>query len=148
VKEKNIFVSASIQNNKYIGAYGAIIEDNGKTLELAKFYPTTGYRLRLLGVVAALNHLFEPCEVTVYVDSKYIVNSYNQGWVISWRKSGWFLNNGEEAKNADVWSELLILTEKHNVDFVWIRKHNGSEYGSLHNMRCVQLAINAEKYKW
>jgi ribonuclease HI len=145
MKVVDIFISAYV-NKFHAGAYGAVIVENGKTVELSQYYKqTTQRRIRLFGVVSALNNLPNPYEATVYVDSEYIVDGINKGWANIWRKRDWLISDDSKAKNADLWNSLLDLTERHNVDFVWIRKHNGNEYGYEYNARCVELAINAVK---
>jgi ribonuclease HI len=145
-----IFVGAYVNDPKAdvsrVGAYGVVIEENGTTRELsACHWPTTKHRIRLSAITAALNTLSELCEATVYVDSEYIVNGINKGWAKSWRRRNWRISNCEKAKNADLWDKLLTLTEKHDLDFVWVRNHNGYEYGAVYNARCDEMAINAVK---
>ena len=143
MREVNIYIGAYV-NFLRIGAYGAVIEDNGKTRELSRCYhSTTEYRIRLSGVTAALNTLTESCEVTLYTDSEYVVNGINKGWAKSWSRNNWRISDGKEAKNADLWAKLLNLTEKHNIDFVWIRCRNGFEYGNEYFKRCDELAIDS-----
>lgn len=141
----NIYVSTYI-NPLRTGSYGVVIEESGKTRELSACYrSTTNYRIQLFGVVNALNSLSESCELTIYVDSQYIANGINKDWAKSWRRRNWRIKNGEKAKNADLWEILLNMTEKHNMDFVCLQRHNGQEYGYEYYKRCNELAIEAVK---
>lgn len=141
----SIYVS-TYNNDLGVGGYGVVIEYSGKTKELsACHYPTTKYRIRLLGVTSALNTLPESCEITIYIDSTYIVDGINKDWAKSWRRRNWHIKNGEKTKNADLWEILLNLTEKHNIDFVCLQRHNGQEYGHEYYKRCNELAIEAVK---
>jgi ribonuclease HI len=88
-----------------------------------------------------LEGLNEPCRVTVYSDSKYVVDAITKGWVIKWRSKGWMRNSKEEAKNVDLWQRLLQLAEGHQVRWVWVKGHADNEY----NNRCDRLAVNAIK---
>ena len=145
MKAVNIYVGTYV-NTLRIGAYGVIIEDNGTTKELSGSYrSTTEHRIRLSGVNVALNTLIESCEVTLYTDSEYVINGIKKGWAKSWSRRNWRISDGKKAKNADLWEELLDLTEKHNIDFVWIRCRNGSEYGHEYFQRCDELAIESIK---
>ena len=85
--------------------------------------------------VKALELLKEPCEVTLYSDSKYLVDAFLQGWVYTWRAKGW-KRGKEELKNPDLWERLFALTELHKVTFVWVKGHAGHDY----NERCDILA--------
>lgn len=88
-----------------------------------------------MAAISGLSALKEPCHVTLYSDSKYLVDAFLQGWVSSWRDHGW-RRGKEELKNPDLWERLYSLVEMHKVDFVWVKGHNGHAY----NERCDALA--------
>lgn len=101
---------------------------------------TTNNRMELTGVIEALSKLTEPCEVTVYTDSKYVSDAINKGWLSSWQRMNWKKKDGE-VKNPELWQRLLPLLEKHRVSFVWVKGHADNE----HNNRCDQLAVAYRK---
>ena len=108
--------------------------------ELSQGYKlTTNNRMELLGVIAALEALKSPCEVTVYSDSQYVVNAFNQHWVDGWLKRGWKNAKKEPVKNPDLWKRLLKAKEPHQVTFVWVKGHAGHP----ENERCDELATTA-----
>ena len=88
-----------------------------------------------MAAIEGLSALKEPCRVKLYSDSKYLVDAYLQGWVYSWRKQGW-RRGREELKNPDLWERLYALTKMHEVEFIWVKGHNGHDY----NERCDRLA--------
>ena len=99
--------------------------------------------MELLAAITALGALKEPCAVTLYSDSKYLVDAVSQKWVYGWRKKGWKKADGKPALNTDLWEQLLALLETHSVRFIWVKGHNGHPY----NERCDRLAVmEAEKY--
>ena len=81
-----------------------------------------------------LEALKRPCEVTLYSDSAYLVESMEKGWVKVWQARNW-----KKKKNRDLWKRLLELCEKHAVRFVWVKGHAGNEF----NNRCDELAVEA-----
>ena len=98
--------------------------------------------MEIYAVIAGLNCLNkEPCSVTVYSDSAYTVNAFNEGWIYSWIKNGWKKADGKEVQNAELWKELYALTKKHTVKFVKVKGHADNEY----NNRCDALARAAIK---
>lgn len=127
------------------GGYGAILQyvDSTGTLhekELSCGYrKTTNNRMELLGAIRALEALNQPCEVTLYSDSKYVVDAFNQHWVDNWLKKGWVKSDKKPVKNVDLWKALLHAKEKHKVTFVWVKGHDGH----LENERCDVLATTA-----
>lgn len=99
---------------------------------------TTNNRMELTAAIKALEALTEPCLVTLYSDSKYLIDGMTKGWAKSWRKNSWIKSDKKSALNPDLWERLLDLCERHKVEFVWVRGHDGDEY----NERCDRLAVS------
>ena len=95
--------------------------------------------MELTAVIKALELLNEPCEVLLTTDSKYVCDAINQKWVYGWRKNSWKKADKKPALNVDLWEKLLELLERHSVEFVWVKGHNGHPY----NERCDKLAVDA-----
>lgn len=105
---------------------------------------TTNNRMELTAVITGLSALKEPCAVTLYSDSKYIIDAIQKGWAKKWRANGWMRNAKDPALNPDLWEKLLDLLEKHEVTFVWVKGHAGHP----ENERCDQLAVQeSQKFK-
>jgi ribonuclease HI len=130
------YTDGSSRGNPGRGGYGAILVYGKYERELSGGEPmTTNNRMELLAAIVGLEALKEACEVTLYSDSKYLVDAFLLGWVESWRAAGW-KRGKDELKNPDLWQRLYSLTEKHSVHFVWVKGHNGHDY----NERCDKLA--------
>lgn len=99
------------------------------------FQNTTNNKMELLAVITGLKMLKEPCQVTIYSDSAYVVNAFQQKWIHSWRKKGWTRGKSGELKNKELWIELYQLTEIHKVEFKKVKGHADNEY----NNRCDEL---------
>lgn len=102
---------------------------------------TTNNRMELMAVIKGLESLKEPCRVTVFSDSKYIIDAINKGWVLKWQAKGWMRNDKERAKNIDLWKRILELQNQHRISWVWVKGHADNEF----NNRCDQLAVTAIK---
>lgn len=141
MKNVEIFTDGACSGNPGAGGYGAILRYKGVTKEIfGGDSNTTNNRMELLAVIEALSLLKEPCEVTLTTDSQYVVNAIEKGWLESWILSGW---KKGKVKNIDLWQRLLPLLERHQVQFVWVKGHNGHP----ENERCDQLAvIQRDKY--
>jgi ribonuclease HI len=123
-------------NNPGPGGYGAVIEDGERRIELSGGYRrTTNNRMELMACIKALEYLDKPSNVTLYSDSRYVVDAVSKGWADKWRKNGWMRNKGDIAMNADLWERLLDLLRRHRVDFKWVRGHSGHP----ENERCDEL---------
>lgn len=144
MKQVDIYTDGACRGNPGPGGFGAILVYAGIEKEFSGGEPqTTNNRMELLAAITALSALKEPCAVTLYSDSKYLVDAVSQKWVYGWRKKGWKKADGKPALNADLWERLLALLETHSVRFIWVKGHNGHPY----NERCDRLAVmEAEKY--
>jgi len=97
---------------------------------------TTNNRMELTAIIEALKALKEPCDVTLTSDSKYALDALINGWARSWQSKGWRKADKSPALNPDLWEELLSLTTRHKIDYVWVKGHAGHEY----NERCDKIA--------
>ena len=122
------------------GGYGAVLEYGSDRRELSGGYRrTTNNRMELMGPIKSLEALKESCRVTLYSDSRYVVDAVEKGWAKRWQANGWMRNKKEQAINPDLWAQLLALCEQHEVEFRWVRGHAGNP----ENERCDQLAVKA-----
>ena len=137
MKEVSIYTDGACRGNPGRGGWGAILVYGKFEKELSGGErETTNNRMELLGAIRALEALKESCRVTLYSDSKYLVDAFNLGWVDTWREQNFREGKRDEVKNPDLWRELLSLVDRHEVSFVWVRGHNGHAY----NERCDALA--------
>ncbi len=131
-----IYTDGAARGNPGPGGYGVVLISGQHRKELSEgFELTTNNRMELLAVIKGLEALkVENCLVTVYSDSKYVVDAVEKRWVWNWVKTRF-----KGKKNADLWQRFLKIYEKHQVRFVWVKGH-ASIPG---NERCDQLAVEA-----
>ena len=139
MKHVDIYTDGACRGNPGRGGWGAILVYNGREKELCGGErETTNNRMELTAVIAALSALKEKCEITLYSDSKYVIDALEKGWARGWRTRGWIKSDKSPALNPDLWETLLSLVEYHDVSYVWVRGHNGHAY----NERCDKLATD------
>lgn len=144
LKKVDIFTDGACSGNPGPGGYGVILRYNGIEKVLSGGEPsTTNNRMELLGVISGLEALKTRCCVKLYTDSKYVVEAVVNGWAKSWKAKGWKRKDGKPAKNPELWERLLQLLDKHEVEFIWIKGHDGHP----ENERCDALAV-AERSKF
>lgn len=135
-----IYTDGACLKNPGPGGYGVILIWGKHTKEFSGgFRLTTNNRMELMACIVGLRLLKRKCSVTIYTDSKYVVNGIKKGWAKRWRANGWMRNPIEEAKNSDLWAKLLDLCDKHSVEFEWVKGHAGHP----ENERCDQLAVQS-----
>ena len=133
----HIYTDGACLGNPGAGGWGAIIRDgkDERVLSGGELH-TTNNRMELTAVIRALSTLEGRQDVTVTTDSAYVVNAIKQGWLQTWKAHGWRKKTGGTAKNNDLWNELDFLLKKHNVEFEWVKGHNGHP----ENERCDAIA--------
>ncbi len=135
-----IYTDGGCEPNPGPGGYGVVLVHPKKRAEASGgFRLTTNNRMEIYAAIKGLELLKQPCQVTLYSDSQYLVDAMTKGWVVSWKKKDWWRTNQERAANVDLWERLLTLCEQHQVDFRWIKGHAGNQ----ENERCDQLSMAA-----
>ncbi|MBR4761457.1 MAG: ribonuclease HI [Clostridia bacterium] len=138
LKYVEIFTDGACSGNPGPGGWGAILRYAGREKELSGGEAsTTNNRMELTAAIMALSALKEPCKVTLTTDSKYVCDGMNLGWARSWRNNGWRKADKKPAQNIELWDELLRLDDLHEIEFVWVKGHNGHP----ENERCDKLAV-------
>jgi ribonuclease HI len=107
------------------GGWGAILVAGGQEKELCGGEAaTTNNRMELMAVIVGLETLTRPCSVTVYSDSKYVIDGIT-GWIHGWKKRGWKKADGKPVLNADLWQRLDAARGRHQVSWQWVKGHAG-----------------------
>lgn len=140
-----LYSDGSSRGNPGPGGYGSILRTVDKDgfvheKELSQGYScTTNNRMELMGVIAGLEALKRPCEVTVISDSQYVVKAFNEDWIEGWIARGWKNSQKKPVKNVDLWQRLLQAAKPHAITWQWVHGHAGH----AENERCDELATTA-----
>jgi ribonuclease HI len=135
-----IYTDGGCEPNPGAGGYGAVLLHPKKRAEISGgFRKTTNNRMEIFAAIAGLELLKQPCKVTLYSDSQYLVNAMAEGWMVNWKKKKWWHSKTERTPNHDLWQRLDALCQKHQVEFIWVKGHAGN----LENERCDQLSMAA-----
>ena len=141
MKKVLIYTDGACSGNPGPGGWGPILKYGEVEKELAGGEElTTNNRMELTAAIKALSALKEPCIVDLYSDSKYLIDSFDKGWVYSWQKLG-FKKKGKDVPNTDLWIKLLELFKIHQINLIWVKGHAENEY----NNRCDKLAVSEWK---
>ncbi|MBO4330717.1 MAG: ribonuclease HI [Oscillospiraceae bacterium] len=138
MKNITIYTDGACSGNPGPGGWAAVLIWNGREKELSGGEAeTTNNRMELTAAISALEALKVPCRVTLYSDSKYLVDAVTLGWAQRWRENGWMRTKREKAKNPELWERLLLAAERHEVEFRWVKGHEDNEY----NVKCDKIAV-------
>lgn len=134
----SIYTDGASSGNPGPGGYGTILLYKQYKKELSEgFRKTTNNRMELMAVIKGLEALKDPNhQVTIYSDSKYVVDAVQKGWLWNWQSKGF-----KGKKNVDLWKLFIPLFKKHRVKFHWVKGHAGNPL----NERCDELAVDAAK---
>lgn len=125
MKQIDIFTDGACKGNPGPGGWAALIRYGPHEKEIVGGEAeTTNNRMEMTAVIRALETLVEPCAITLHTDSKYVVDGITR-WVHGWRRNGWLNASKQPVRNADLWHELIAAAQRHQVDWQWVRGHNG-----------------------
>jgi ribonuclease HI len=135
-----MYTDGASTGNPGPGGYGTVLMSGKHYKELSGgFQKTTNNRMELLAVIVGLESLKQPgCDVTIYSDSKYVVDAVEKKWVFEWHRKGF-----KGKKNPDLWLRYLEIASLHKIKFIWVKGHAGNHYNEI----CDQLAVKAAQQK-
>jgi len=125
MKPVEIHTDGACLGNPGPGGWAALLRFAGREKELSGGEPaTTNNRMELMGAIAALEALKEPCAVVLYTDSKYVQQGISE-WLPKWLRSGWKTASKQPVKNQDLWERLQAAAARHRVQWLWVKGHAG-----------------------
>ncbi len=126
-----IHTDGACSGNPGPGGWGVVLQYNSHLKKLkGGERETTNNRMELTATIKALNELKHSCNVELYTDSKYVKDGLNK-WLDNWKKNGWKTANKKPVKNADLWRELDKAVKRHNINWHWVKGHDGNEMNEL-----------------
>ena len=139
MKHVEIFTDGACKGNPGPGGWGAILRMGAHEKELSGGEAeTTNNRMEMTAVIRALNALVEPCAVTVHTDSRYVIDGMTK-WIEGWKRKGWVNASKQPVRNQDLWHDLIEAVKHHQVEWQWVKGHNGH----AENERADRLASDA-----
>ena len=131
-----IFCDGACSGNPGAGGFGCILRCGDKEKELSGAEPlTTNNRMELTAVIRALEALKRSTRVRLHTDSQYVQLGISK-WIRDWKKRGWRTAGRKPVKNLDLWRRLDELAGGHEIEWIWVRGHEGN----IGNERADELA--------
>ena len=123
-----IYTDGACLGNPGPGGWAALIIDNNQERILSgNNEMTTNNRMELLAVIKALETINHHLEITIYTDSKYVINGITS-WIKNWKTNDWKSSSKTPVKNIDLWKILDVNSQKQNIKWVWVKGHSGNNY--------------------
>ena len=133
----DIYTDGACSGNPGPGGWAAILMYGAAKKEISGYEPdTTNNQMELLAAIRALDCLKEPCDVSLYSDSAYLVDCFRQGWIYGWMKNNWVTSKKDPVKNIPLWQALYAHTKTHRLEFIKVKGHSDNKY----NNRCDEMA--------
>ncbi len=138
MKHVDIYTDGACKGNPGAGGYGVVLIYGEAQKRLTQgYYNTTNNRMELTAAIKGLSALNEKCSVTLYSDSKYLIDGMTKGWARKWKANNWIKSDKKKALNIDLWEKMLTLDSAHCIEYVWVKGHNGNKY----NEECDKMAV-------
>ena len=134
--EVHVYTDGACKGNPGVGGWGVLLKYGTRTRELSGGEPhTTNNRMELTAVIRALEALNRKCRIKLHTDSKYVQQGIT-AWIHDWKKRGWKTADKKPVKNVDLWHRLDALAGGHEIEWIWVRGHEGN----VGNERADELA--------
>ncbi|MBB4592754.1 MULTISPECIES: ribonuclease HI [Xanthomonas] len=125
MKSIEVHTDGSCLGNPGPGGWAALLRYNGREKELAGGEAvSTNNRMELMAAIMALETLTEPCQIVLHTDSQYVRQGITE-WMSGWVRRGWKTAGGDPVKNRELWERLHAATQRHRIDWRWVKGHNG-----------------------
>ncbi len=120
-----IWTDGACKQNPGVGGWGAYLVWGEHKLELYGGEKlTTNNQMELTAVISALSVLKRPCPIIIHTDSTYVHDGITK-WIRNWKRNGWRTADKKEVKNAELWQRLDELAERYEIEWRWVKGHNG-----------------------
>jgi ribonuclease HI len=137
--EVNLYTDGACSGNPGPGGWGALLRWNSHEKELSGFEKkSTNNRMELMAVIMGLRELKKKCDVTIYSDSKYVIQGASE-WMHGWKKKNWIKADKKPVVNKDLWKDLDVELKRHHIEWQWVKGHSGHP----ENERVDALAVKA-----
>jgi ribonuclease HI len=141
-----IYTDGACEPNPGPGGIGVVLLLNGDEERFSQGYMlTTNNRMELTAAITGLEMVQGTASVTLYSDSKYLVDAMTKDWVRNWEESSWVRKGGRRVPNRDLWEKLLALGEIHQITYVWVKGHAGDEYNEIADSLSYQAIEHEDK---
>jgi ribonuclease HI len=138
-KHVEVFTDGACKGNPGPGGWGALLRMGSHEKELSGGEAeTTNNRMEMTSAIRALNALIEPCDVTLFTDSRYVIDGMTK-WIDGWQRKGWINASKQPVRNQDLWHDLIKAAQHHRITWQWVKGHSGHP----ENERVDQLASDA-----
>ncbi|MDX1616887.1 MAG: ribonuclease HI, partial [Candidatus Promineifilaceae bacterium] len=113
-----LYVRASCKGNPGPGAWGAVLEHNGETVQWSGTEAsTTNNRMELMAVVEGLAKLDDGAAVQIVTTSDYVFQGATK-WIYGWRRRDWKKRDGRPVSHGDLWQ--AIDSEEKRLQIKWV----------------------------
>jgi ribonuclease HI len=134
-----IYTDGACSGNPGPGGYGVILKYGGHERMISGYDPaTTNNRMEMTAAIEALKIIKKPCKIKICSDSSYVIKGITQ-WVKGWIKNNWVNSQKKPVLNRDLWEALHSLISHHDIEWVWVKGHEGH----IENEKCDKLAREA-----
>jgi ribonuclease HI len=120
-----MFTDGACSGNPGPGGWGAVLRFGAHEKELYGYEAqTTNNRMELMAAIKGLEALKRRAHVKITTDSNYVREGIT-AWIHNWKRNGWRTADKKPVKNAELWKRLDELRALHDVQWHWVKGHNG-----------------------
>ena len=129
-----IYTDGGCSPNPGMGGWGAVLISQKHKIEKQIYgseVESTNNRMELTAAICALEALKKPCKVELHTDSQYLQRAFKDGWLDKWQANNWKTAKRKPVLNKDLWLKLLEISEKHSIEWNWVKGHSDNKYNEI-----------------
>jgi ribonuclease HI len=121
-----VYTDGSCLVNPGPGGWAAIIKSpQGEKVLHGSEGMTTNNRMELTAALEAIRQIPAGSYIQLFTDSQYLKLGITE-WLPGWKKRNWHRKGGTLA-NIDLWQALDSEVQKHEIQWMWVKGHNGQK---------------------
>ena len=120
-----LYTDGACKGNPGPGGWGVLMRIDGEDhRHCGGERETTNNRMELRAAIEGLRLLKAASTVVLVTDSQYVRKGITE-WIANWKRNGWRTAAKKPVKNADLWRELDDQSQRHSIEWQWVKGHSG-----------------------
>lgn len=149
------YTDGAFSSKTEMGGWAAVCIEDGNVIDTQSGYEpySTNNRMELTAFLSALENADTietgNTKVTIYTDSAYIANCFNQNWYVKWMSNGWRTSDKQDVKNQDLWRRIVALYIKLkgrlDLSIVKVKSHSDNPWNNYADLLAVKARSKLEE---
>ena len=154
MRHLDFYTDGAFSSKTQMGGWASICIEDDMVIDTKTGYEpySTNNRMELMAFLSArenIDTIETLCtRVSIYTDSAYISNCFEQKWYTRWLTNGWRTSDKQDVKNQDLWRRIVALyiklKDKHSLKIIKVKSHNNNKWNDYSDLLAVRERTKLE----